>query len=109
MAELELVRSDYGYDLEFTILDARGGAVDLNNATVKLKVKKYGATSLTIDSGCDRKMPYSSGIVTYTVQQTDFSAIGKYQGELEITWTGGKVMTATDLEISIVADLVGAA
>lgn len=108
MAELELVRSDYGYDLEFSILDASSNAVDLTNSTVKFKVKKYGATALTIDAACNRTVPYTLGIVTYTVQQTDFTAIGKYKGEIEITWTGGKVMTATDLEISIVADLVGA-
>lgn len=107
MAELELVRNDYGYDLQFSILDASSNAVDLTNSTVKLKVKKYGATSLKIDGTCDRQVPYTDGIVTYTVQQADFDTIGKYKGEIEITWTGGKVMTAADLEISIVADLVG--
>ncbi len=106
MARLELVRNDYGYALTFTIKDAQDTVVDLTNATVKFKVKAYGATDLIIDADCLIPNP-TTGVVTYTVKQADFTTTKRYKGELQVTWTGGKVMTASDLAIDIVEDLSG--
>jgi hypothetical protein len=104
MARLELVRNDYGYALTFTIKDAQDNVVDLTNSTVKFKVKAYGASSLLIDANCTITDAVN-GVVTYTVQQTDFTITKRYKGELQVTWTGGRVMTASDLAIDIVEDL----
>ena len=105
MARLELVRNDYGYPLTFTIKDSQENLVDLTNATVTLKIKKPGQTGLTIDAECTVDPDPTTGVCTYIVQDEVFDTVGRYVGELEIEWTGGKVMTATDLNIDIVPDL----
>jgi len=109
MATLELVQNDKGYDLTFTIKDAQNQPVDLTNAVVTLLVKKYGATTLKINSTCTPSEPYTDGICTYTVQASDFDVVGRYVGELEVNWTGGKRMTAQDLTIDVVPELGTAA
>jgi len=109
MARLELVRSDYGYPLTFTIKDAQENVVDLTNATVQLKIKKPGTIGFIVNAQCDIDADPTTGICTYNVAQGAFSAVGRYSGELEITWSGSKVMTATDLYIDIVPDLTSGA
>lgn len=105
MPTLELVRGDVNYDLEFTIRDAEEALVDLTNSTVKFKCKKYGATSVHINEDCTLAGDPTTGVCYYTVTDGDFDTIGTYRAELEVTWTGGKVLTAKDLSIIIEPDI----
>jgi hypothetical protein len=105
MARLELVRGDYGYDLIISILDARGDAVDLTNAVAQFKVKLPGASGLQVDAAMSID-DAANGLTSYTVQSADFDTIGRYQAEVQITWSGNKIMTASDLQIDVVADLI---
>ncbi len=100
----ELIKGDKLFDLEFTVKDADGNAVDLTNATVKFKMRKYGATTLKVNGTCTIT-DATNGKCKYTVQDGDLDTVGTYQAELEITYSDGKIITATLEDIKVISDL----
>jgi hypothetical protein len=104
MPQLELVRNDKGYDLQFTILDADENAVNLTNATIKLKVRKWNDTYAKFVGTCTITNA-QAGQCKYTVTSTDFNIVGRYKCELEVAWGESKTMTATDLTVVVEEDI----
>lgn len=104
MTEIILIRNDKGFDLEFTITDAEGKAVDLTDASANFIMCAQGATTLKIDASCNITGA-AAGECKYTVQDGDLDTVEAYDAELEITYTGGKVITATAPTIKVVSDL----
>jgi len=104
MTEIKLIRNDKLFDLEFTITDANGNAVNLTDSTVKFKMSAQGADTLKIDAACTITGALA-GECKYTVQDGDLDAVEAYDAELEITYTSGKVITAIAPTIKVVSDL----
>lgn len=98
MADLTVSKGDYGFYLNFTILDSDGSAFDLTDYTITLKV--WDATpSLIVSGACDIVVA-GSGTCKYLIQDGDFDTVGHYGMELELTKTGVKLSTRKyDLEI----------
>ncbi len=104
MADIELFRDDKLFNLSFTVKDVNNAAVNLTNSTIKFKMAAVGESTTKISAGCS--IPdAANGQYTYTVQAGDLDTLGTYHAELEITYSGGKIITAGMDEIKVVKDL----
>ena len=104
--EYEFVRNDTLYNITFTLQTWAGVAVDLTNvSSIKIKAAGVGAAALKFEGACVKSSPYTAGICTYTVQQTDTDTVGIYHAELELTYSGGKVVTTDRFDMNVVKDL----
>lgn len=92
MSEItQLVSGDTGSKFIYTLLDGGTGAViDVTGATVRLKYRIAGGSLntkvMTIESA-------TGGVVSYTFGSGDLTS-GDFEGEIEITDSGGKVITS---------------
>jgi hypothetical protein len=65
---------------------------------VKLKVRKVGLEALIDTINFTRIQPYANGKIVMDWGSTTLdSGFGDYEGEVEITYTNGKVLTVPDL------------
>ena len=106
MTQITLVRGDKNYVLDFTIYDMDGEKVNLvGSSTIILKLKSYANGTLTqiIGQVVD---PPSNGEVRFPVVEEFLSAVGEFKAEIEIAYAGGKVITAPNISVKIIADLV---
>ncbi len=101
---IEVVENDELYDLEFTVKDYAGVVVDITGATILLKVAGIGGTSLELDGSCDLVVP-ASGTCKYTVQNGELATVALYHAALEVTFSGGKILTTKRFDINVVKDL----
>jgi hypothetical protein len=117
MADLETINLVKGDDLpalEIILRDsnlaASGQTLDLGDSTtwaamnlsdvnvVKLKVRKVGLEALIDTINFTRIQPYANGKIVMDWGSTTLdSGFGDYEGEVEITYTNGKVLTVPDL------------
>ena len=117
MAYLETINLVKGDDLpalEIILRDsnlaASGQTLDLGDSTtwaamnlsdvnvVKLKVRKVGLETLVDTINFTRIQPYANGKIVMDWGSTTLdSGFGDYEGEVEITYTDGKVLTVADL------------
>jgi hypothetical protein len=117
MAYLETINLVKGDDLpalEIILRDsnlaASGQTLDLGDSTtwaamnlsdvnvVKLKVRKVGLEALIDTINFTRIQPYANGKIVMDWGSTTLdSGFGDYEGEIEITYTDGKVLTVPDL------------
>lgn len=106
MAELELIKGDYGYNIVFTLTDSSGTAVSLaGTPTIKFKMSARGASTLKIDGTCTIS-DAAGGICYYTLVAEDTNTVGVYNGEVEATWAApAKVLTWKIDRILIESDL----
>jgi hypothetical protein len=88
ISRLVIPKGDKGFVIRFNVKDADGNPLDLLTATVKFKMWKAGTpTTLLINGACAITNP-SGGICEYTVAAADFTTLGLFYGELEVTKTG---------------------
>ena len=117
MAYLETINLVKGDDLpalEIILRDsnlaATGQTLDLGDSTtwaamnladvnvVRLKVRKVGLETLVDTINFTRIQPYANGKIVMDWGSTTLdSGFGDYEGEVEITYTDGKVLTVPDL------------
>ena len=99
------VKDDSGFDITFTVDDSSGDDVSLESInSVILKMKKIGALSTTIFGLCTVTSA-AIGQCTYSVKEGDFDTTGNYATELELNYTGGRIVTAKLADIYITGDL----
>lgn len=103
MADIELIRNDVGFDIEFEINDADGVDVNLTDSTIKFKMWKPGVATCKINGSCTIT-DASKGECKYTVLTDDLNTAGNYDAELEITYTSGKIITASGISVKIKED-----
>lgn len=95
---LNIVQSDVGYNLNFTLQDNAGAAIDLSGATLALKVQLIGATTVKF-TGVMAIDVAASGTCHYTVAATDFDVEGRYYAEIVITYPSTEVLTYPNILI----------
>ncbi len=97
-ADFFIKQGDLVPALAETLEDDQFLPVDLTNAQVRFKMRKIDAASLIVDAtgnilqagdGSDG----SKGDVSYPWASGDTDEAGLYQGEWEVTFTGGEVET----------------
>jgi len=100
-----LTRGDYGFNLNFEVLQADGKTpVDLTNASVKFKMKHQATSKIIIDASCEI-MDGANGRCRYTVRDGDLSMTGSHRAELELTFGSEKVLTANLERIEVQSDI----
>ena len=92
---IQIVQSDYGYKIPFTLEDGNGNAVDLTSATLALKVQSAQdptGTNLTL-GGSMAIDSASAGTCHYTVAANDFPNPGSFLTTVTATWAGSEALT----------------
>ncbi len=107
MQPIRLVADDSGPDTPITIVDrANGNPVNLANvSSIQLKVRPVGSlvTSFTIAPTVD-SAPNGTILIDWGSSLTGL-APGAYEGELQFTLTGPKIVTLWELlQITVRAD-----
>lgn len=101
---LEVVRNDKLYDIELTVYDYANVVHDLTGTTIKIKAAAVGGDALELEGDCDLVVA-ANGTCKYTVQDGELATVGRYHAELEITYSGGKIITTKRFDIQVVKDL----
>lgn len=102
---IEVIQNDYGYDLEFKVLDARNIPVDLSSVnSIKVIIAEANSNVAKVIGFCSVVNP-QEGICKYTVREGDFDEPNKvYKVELELEFTG-KVITVRGASIKVLPEL----
>lgn len=102
-ALISVVQGDHNYDLNFTVTDAQGVAVDLTGATLTFEAQLL--SDLTIHfSGSMAIVTAASGKCKYTVQSSDFPVAGEYNCQIVVVFSGpGEQITVPDILVSVEA------
>jgi hypothetical protein len=102
--EIPVIKGDKAYEINFTLQDFNGVAVNLTGATLKLKVQKPGAAALKF-TGDMTIVSAAAGTCKYTVAEGNFDTAGAYDAEIEATFANGQVITYSDIVIKVKSDL----
>lgn len=98
--ESTIYQNDRLYDLDFTLRDSAGVAIDLAGATLLLNVKRKNTAAvkfrgaMTVDDA-------ASGTCHYTVQATNFDEAGIYETQVEITYESGTIITVGGYTLNV--------
>jgi len=101
--EIKIHQGDKNYNLNFTLQNYNGEAINLTNASLVLKTQKKGSVALGVTGDMIVRTPLI-GDCYYQVQENDFEA-GIYDAEIEITYTSGEKITYGDIIIKVTGDL----
>jgi len=96
MSTINLVQGDTGPQIKVTVTrEGTGEAVDLRGATVRLKVRKRGASSLAFTLlNINVSDTLQDGVAIFAFAEGDLDVDpGNYQGEIEITFEDSTVET----------------
>ena len=107
MDPFEIKRNDLRPVLIANLVDAEGAIVALTGASLRFHMKKAGATTTKVDAAATITTA-ASGLVRYTWLSGDTDTHGDYEGEFEVTYSGGDMQTFPVngyIPISILADL----
>lgn len=89
-----------------TIYEYDGTPMDLTNVTeIAIKAAAPGAAVLELESTCARQTPYANGVCWYTKQSDELNTVGLFHAELQITDSGGVIVTTKRFDILVVKDL----
>ena len=100
---VEVVRNDVGIELEFTVKDKDGTAIDISTPTITLKASKEWGTSNKISAACTKTTP-ASGECKYTFVSGDLDTEGDYIAALELDFGGGVVKTTERFKLRVLTD-----
>ena len=100
MTTIYIPSSDMGFDLYFMVKNADGNAFNLTGYTIKLKVWRAGQPGLLLLNGSCGIDSAVDGACHYTITATDFTSVGTFKAELELTKTGVIESTGSfDIEV----------
>jgi hypothetical protein len=99
--DILLVKNDIGSQIKVTLTrDDDNSVINLTNATVLLKVSKFGKKELLYTITAETGVPsfLSAGIAIFTFSQAHLQqSAGRYQGEVEIQFSTGTIETVYEL------------
>lgn len=101
---IKVYKGDKLFDLEFTLQDANGVAVDLTSASALVfKFQKQGVATAT--TGTMSVISAAAGTCKYTVADGDFATAGDYYAEIQVTFGSGKIITFGNIVVRCLSDL----
>ena len=100
MADLTVIKGNYGFQLAITVKDSAGSAYDLSGYTVTFKMwAEAKPGELLVNAACSIVVA-ANGTCTYTVVSGDFKRAGVFKGCIELTATGKQESTIPwDIEV----------
>ena len=101
--QVRLARDDVGVEIDFTINDKDGTAIDISGLTITFKMSKERATTNKVSSSCTIT-DGASGECTYTFSSGDLDTYGDYIAELEVNFGGGVIKTTERFRVKVVKD-----
>jgi Tol biopolymer transport system component len=109
VASIQRVQNDLKDDLYLQCQKADGTGADISGySEVRLKVWKLGSTTPKINNASHVTVDTeASGKLHYTVQAGDFDTVETYQVEVQVTFTGGKILSFQGMQIEVVAEAPG--
>lgn len=81
---------DTSPELQATLKDAEGSAIDLTGASARFHMRAPGAAAAAVDAAAT-VVTAASGIVKYTWIAGDTDVAGRYEAEFEITFGDGSI------------------
>lgn len=97
---MQVRESDYGYDINFTVLEDDGETIrNISGTTIKFQVCDIITRLNIIDGNCSI-INAANGTCKYTVGANDFNKAGNFEGGLKITSSGG-IITTKDIPITV--------
>lgn len=103
MTNINLVQNDYGYDLNFTLQDNDGNALDITGGTLAINVQKENSTAVKF-TGSMSIISGPAGTCKYTVVDGNFAEAGRYDAEVQLT-LGSQIVTFTGIKIIVAKEL----
>jgi hypothetical protein len=103
---MDIRQSDFGYDINFTVVESDGSTpVNLDDTTIKFNVVEIDSRRLIV-SGNATVVSETNGTCKYTVAAQDFNKAGNYIGALVISWVDNqdaviKTVTTKDIFITV--------
>ena len=104
MQKIEVNQNEYGFDLEFTLVDDSGTALNLTGSTLRLNVQHEDSTAITF-YGSMSITDATHGACKYTVTTTNFALSGDHYAEIVVTYPGARVIRFSDILISVAPQL----
>ena len=93
MTTKKIYKDDYGFNLNFTLVDENGNAIDLTSATVvTFKLMRKNGTTAKVSGTCTINNPQTLGTCYYTVVATDLDEVGEFRYQIQIT-TASSIIT----------------
>lgn len=102
---ITIVQNDYGFDLNFTLKDAVGAVVNLTGSTLTFIGQLVNDNSVTF-TGSMTIISAVGGTCKYTVQSTDFTIAGQWNGQITVNYSSStEIVSFSGININVVAKL----
>ena len=83
--------------LSVVVADSSGTAINITGASVLFKMRAVNSSSLKVNSSATITNA-SNGAVSYTFSASDTDTAGLFQGEFQVTFSGGAIETFPNSE-----------
>ena len=100
-------QNDTSPTLSVVVADSSGTAINITGASVLFKMRAVNSSSLKVNSSATITNA-SNGAVSYTFSASDTNTAGLFQGEFQVTFSGGLIETFPNSEyisINVLDDL----
>jgi len=89
---VNIVAGDYGFDMNFTVTDSDGAALNLTSvSSVLFKTRIQGTSGEAALIGSCTIDVAASGTCHYTVEENDMDDVGRFEWELEAIYSNKKL------------------
>ena len=92
MTTVYVKQNDTKPDIQVTVNDDQGTAIDVSNATIKFFMNDLTGTNKVDGTGAI--VTAASGIIKYVWVTSDLDTVGVYNAEFQITFIDGSILTA---------------
>lgn len=92
MADFVIKQGDRLPELQVTLTDSTGAAVDLAGATVRFHMRALNGKTTKVDAAATLVTP-AEGVVSYAWMAGDTDTTGSYNAEFEVTFGDGRNQT----------------
>ena len=90
-------QNDTSPALSVVVADSSGTAINITGASVIFKMRAVNSSSLKVNSSATITNA-SNGAVSYTFSASDTDTAGLFQGEFQVTFSGGAIETFPNSE-----------
>ena len=107
MADFTIKANDTSPNIQATLKDATGAAVDITGAAVKFQMRAKTGTTFKVDATATI-INAVGGIVRYTFLAADTNTPGPYYAQWQVTFAGGTIETYPNseyIELDVFSDL----